>query len=110
VLAVLAAGAALTQLSQEPVNGRGVDAAEPQLTDGRDGLVLDWAAVAEHGALGDLGLAGSPFAPGVQQLGHGLVAGGPVLGGPGFPDEAGFELAGLGSGLGRAGLLALLTG
>jgi hypothetical protein len=72
--------------------------------------VLDQAAVAEHGALGGLALAGSPFAPGVQQLGHGLVADGPVLAGPGFPDEAGFELAGLGSGLDRAGLLAFLAG
>jgi hypothetical protein len=72
--------------------------------------VLDQAGVAEHGAFGDLALAGPPFAPGVQQLGHGLVAGGPVLAGPCFPDEPGFELAGLGSGPGRAGLLALLTG
>src|ERR687892_595685 len=77
---------------------------------GRDDLVLDQAAVTEHGALGDLALAGSPFAPGVQQLGHGLVAGGPVLAGPGFPDQPGFQLAGLGSGLGRAGRLALLAG
>jgi hypothetical protein len=72
--------------------------------------VLDQAGVAEHGALGDLALAGSPFAPGVQQLGDGLVAGGAVLASSGFADEAGFELAGLGSGLGRAGLLALLAG
>jgi hypothetical protein len=110
VLAVLAAGASLAELGEEPVDGGGVDAAEPQLTDGRDDLVLDQAAVAEHGALGDLALAGSPFAPGVQQLGHGLVAGGPVLAGPCLPDEPGFELAGPGAGPGRAGLLALLAG
>jgi hypothetical protein len=72
--------------------------------------VLDQAGVAEHGALGDLALAGPPFAPGVQQLGHRLVPSGPMLAGPGLPDEAGFELAGLGPGLGRAGLLALLAG
>src|SRR5919106_1209900 len=77
---------------------------------GRDDLVLDQAAVTEHGALGNLTLAGSPFAPRVQQLGHGLVAGGPVLAGPGLPDQPGFELAGLGSGPGRTGLLALLAG
>jgi len=110
VLAVLAAGAALTQLGQEPVQGGGVYAAEPQLPQRRDDLVLDQAAVAEHGALGDLALAGSPFAPGVQQLGYGLVAGGPVLARPGLPDQLGFELAGLGSGPGRAGLLTLLAG
>ncbi len=72
--------------------------------------MLDQAGIAEHRPLGDLTLAGPPLAPGVRQLGHGLVAGGPVLAGPGSPDEAGFELAGLGSGLGRAGLLALLAG
>ena len=63
--------------------------------------MLDQASVAEHGALGDLALARSPFAPGVQQLAHRLVAGGPVLAGPGLPDETGFELAGLGPGPGR---------
>ena len=110
VLAVLAARAALAELGEEPIDGGGVHAAEPQLTDGRDDLVLDQAGVAEHGALGNLTLAGPPLAPGVQQLGHGLVAGGAVLAGPGFPDEPGFELAGLGAGLGRAGLLALLAG
>jgi hypothetical protein len=110
MLAMLAAGAALAELSQEPVEGGGVHPAEPQVPNGGDDLVLDRAAVAEHGALGDLALAGSPFAPGVQQLGHRLVAGGPVLAGPCLPDQPGFELAGLGSGLGRAGLLALLAG
>jgi hypothetical protein len=110
VLAVLAAGAALAELRQEAVEGGGIHAAEPQIPQRRVDLVLDEAAVAEHGALGDLALAGSPFAPGVQQLGHGLVAGRPVLAGPGLPDQLRFELTGLGLGLGRAGLLALLAG
>jgi hypothetical protein len=71
--------------------------------------VLDQAGVAEHRALGDLAFAGPPFTPGVQQLGYGLVPSGPMLAGPGLPNQPGFELAGLGPGLGRAGLLALLA-
>jgi hypothetical protein len=76
----------------------------------RGGFVLNQAGVAEHGALGDLALAGPPLAPGVQQLSHGLIAGDAVLASPCLPDEAGLELVGLGAGLGRAGLLALLSG
>jgi hypothetical protein len=110
MLAMLAAGATLAELGQKPVEGGGIHAAEPQVPNSGDDLVLDQAAVAEHGALGDLALAGSPLAPGVQKLGHRLVSGGPVLASPGLLYQAGFELTGLRPGPGRAGLLALLAG
>src|SRR6266511_3962399 len=109
VLAMLAAATTLAELRQKPVDGRGVHPAESQLPKRRDNLVLDQAAIAEHRPFGDGALAGSPLAPGVQQLGDGLVASGPVLPDSRLLDQPCFKLPSLGPGPGHAGLLPLLA-